>query len=410
MTYSLTYRRVLNRMGYYNYQRGLIYHHLDEEGSWNSHLGNCRAFILKAMELRKPSKVTVLGSGWLLDLPLKEMAETGAEICLVDIVHPPEVKEQVAGLGKVTLIEDDVSGGLISEVWEKARRKFFKKRLGTPDSIDVSEYLPKSDPGMVISLNILTQLENLPLEFLKKRSGGDDEAFLRFRQRVQEKHIGFLKKHLSVLITDIAEIISESSGRVSEIPSVVTDLPQAKLRDEWTWLLDPYELRNDIVPMQEAVKELSAKLEWRQKFTARGLGKPLDDNDIRSLREWIDALNSLANHASNNPGYCFPSIAAGEPVLEAVALGHPLLSGETRVCNDFSVSGKGRVFIITGANIAGKSTFLRTVAVNMILGMTGAPVCARKMILTPVKLFTSMRTVDSLSQNESYSITSCATA
>ncbi|HAX94130.1 MAG TPA: hypothetical protein DCY25_09355, partial [Bacteroidales bacterium] len=108
MTYSLTYRRVLNRMGYYNYQRGLIYHHLDEEGSWNSHLGNCRAFILKAMELRKPSKVTVLGSGWLLDLPLKEMAETGAEICLVDIVHPPEVKEQVAGLGKVTLIEDDV--------------------------------------------------------------------------------------------------------------------------------------------------------------------------------------------------------------------------------------------------------------------------------------------------------------
>ena len=176
------------------------------------------------------------------------------------------------------------------------------------------------------------------------------------------------------------------------------------------WLRDPYELRNDIVPMQEAVKELSAKLEWRQKFTARGLGKPLDDNDIRSLREWIDALNSLANHASNNPGYCFPSIAAGEPVLEAVALGHPLLSGETRVCNDFSVSGKGRVFIITGANIAGKSTFLRTVAVNMILGMTGAPVCARKMILTPVKLFTSMRTVDSLSQNESYSITSCATA
>jgi DNA mismatch repair ATPase MutS len=52
--------------------------------------------------------------------------------------------------------------------------------------------------------------------------------------------------------------------------------------------------------------------------------------------------------------------------------------------------------------MAGKSTFLRTVAVNMILGMTGAPVCAREMILTPVKLFTSMRTVDSLSQNESY--------
>ena len=235
MTYNLSYRRVLSRMGYYNYQRGLIYHHLDEEGSWNSHLGSCRAFILKAVELRKPSKVTVLGSGWLLDLPLKEIIETGAEISLVDIVHPPEVREQVSGLGKVTLIEDDVSGGLISEVWEKARRKFFIKRLGTPDSIVVREYKPGSDPGMVISLNILTQLENLPLEFLKKRSGGDEDAFMRFRQRVQEKHIGFLKKHLSVLITDVSEIITESSGRVSEIPSVVTDLPQAELTEEWTW-------------------------------------------------------------------------------------------------------------------------------------------------------------------------------
>lgn len=235
MTYNLSYRRVLNRMGYYNYQRGLIYHHLDEEGSWNSHLGNCRAFIMKAMELRKPAKVTVLGSGWLLDLPLREMAETGVHICLVDIVHPPEVKEQVARLEKVTLIEDDVSGGLISEVWEKARRRFLINRLRTPDTIDVREYMPGFDPGMVISLNILTQLENLPLVFLKRRSGGDEEAFMRFRRRVQEKHIGFLKKHPSVLITDISEVITESSGRINEIPSVVVDLPEAQQTDEWTW-------------------------------------------------------------------------------------------------------------------------------------------------------------------------------
>lgn len=190
---------------------------------------------MKAMEFLKPAKVTVLGSGWLLDLPLREMAETGVHICLVDIVHPPEVKEQVARLEKVTLIEDDVSGGLISEVWEKARRRFLINRLRTPDSIDVREYMPGFDPGMVISLNILTQLENLPLVFLKRRSGGDEEAFMRFRRRVQEKHIGFLKKHPSVLITDISEVITESSGRINEIPSVVVDLPEAQQTDEWTW-------------------------------------------------------------------------------------------------------------------------------------------------------------------------------
>jgi len=116
----------------------------------------------------------------------------------------------------------------------------------------------------------------------------------------------------------------------------------------------------------------------------------------------IDGLNSLANYAYNNPDYSFPQTLNGEPVLDAYRMGHPLLKRETRISNDFSVQRRGQVFIITGANMAGKSTFLRTVAVNMVLGMIGAPVCAGEMKLSPVKLFTSMRTTDSLSQNESY--------
>lgn len=235
MTYDLSYLRVLHRMGYYNYQRGLIYHHLDEEGSWNNHLANCRTFIMRAVKSRHSDRVTVLGSGWLLDLPLKEIIDTGAEVYLVDIVHPPEVREQVSQLSKVTLIGDDVSGGLIREVWDKARRKFFFNRLKSPDEISMSEYQPQFDPGMVISLNILTQLENLPLEFLKKRSGGDGEAWIRFRRRVQENHLSFLKKHRSVLLTDISEIITESSGSVSTVPSVLADLPEAEQAEEWTW-------------------------------------------------------------------------------------------------------------------------------------------------------------------------------
>ena len=116
----------------------------------------------------------------------------------------------------------------------------------------------------------------------------------------------------------------------------------------------------------------------------------------------IDGFNSLANFAFNNTGYSFPLTATGGPLLEAEAMGHPLLAMGTRICNNFSVMQIGQVFIITGANMAGKSTFLRTVGVNMLLGMIGAPVCAVRMKMTPVKLFTSMRTVDSLSHNESY--------
>jgi hypothetical protein len=116
----------------------------------------------------------------------------------------------------------------------------------------------------------------------------------------------------------------------------------------------------------------------------------------------VDGLNSLANYAYNNPDHSFPQAVNDGTVLEASGMGHPLLKEELRINNDFSVRKKGQVIIITGANMAGKSTFLRTVAVNMVLAMAGAPVCAAAMKFFPMKLFTSMRTTDSLSHNESY--------
>ncbi|MCU0361847.1 MAG: hypothetical protein MUE32_00695 [Bacteroidales bacterium] len=114
-----------------------------------------------------------------------------------------------------------------------------------------------------------------------------------------------------------------------------------------------------------------------------------------------DAYISLGNFAFNNPSYRYPGIQEGGALIEASGMGHPLIPEERRVCNDFYL-GRGQVCIITGANMAGKSTFLRTVAVNHVLAMTGAPVCAAAMRVNPVRLFTGMRTSDSLSHNESY--------
>ncbi|MDP4222178.1 MAG: hypothetical protein Q8868_02600 [Bacteroidota bacterium] len=116
----------------------------------------------------------------------------------------------------------------------------------------------------------------------------------------------------------------------------------------------------------------------------------------------IDAFNSLAGYAWNNPENTYPLINEGKPVLDAIKLGHPLLDRKTRVDNNFTIDHSGLVVIITGANMAGKSTFLRTVSVNLVLAMIGAPVCAERMSFTPIRLFTSMRTTDSLSRNESY--------
>src|SRR5450759_4375935 len=105
MKHPETYRRMLYKMGYYDYQQGLIYRHLNQKGGWDKHLEHCRSFIMKALEIYKPVKVTVLGSGWLLELPLKEMIDLTEEVVLVDIIHPPEVISQAGSMKKVTLNE-----------------------------------------------------------------------------------------------------------------------------------------------------------------------------------------------------------------------------------------------------------------------------------------------------------------
>lgn len=120
-----------------------------------------------------------------------------------------------------------------------------------------------------------------------------------------------------------------------------------------------------------------------------------------SVIEVLDAYNSLGNFAFNHPAYIFPKLNHDSQVTEATQLAHPLLDPKKRVANDFSI-GKEQFFIITGANMAGKSTFLRTVSLQILMSNVGLPVCAASCTYSPIKLITSMRTTDSLSDDESY--------
>jgi hypothetical protein len=233
-----SYRRILYKLGYYNYQHGFIVRHFNQDEGWNSHLEKCRSFILRAIEIHKPEKVTVLGSGWLLELPLTEMLEIVKEVCLIDIIHPPDVVRQVKGIKGVELISEDISGGLIDEIWRHTSRLPFFSKLKSLSGITIPEYKPARDPGMVISLNLLTQLEALPVEQLLKRSAADEEAISRFRKEIQEKHIGFLKRNKSVLITDVKEIFTGRSGIVTEKQTALANLPEGRYREEWTWDFD----------------------------------------------------------------------------------------------------------------------------------------------------------------------------
>ena len=116
----------------------------------------------------------------------------------------------------------------------------------------------------------------------------------------------------------------------------------------------------------------------------------------------FDAMSSLANFAYNYPDYVYPKQIDEEFEFSAENLGHPLIAEANRVVNTIEIKGWNQFAIITGANMSGKSTFLRTIGVNYILAMAGASVCASKLSFYPIQIHSSIRTSDSLTRNESY--------
>ena len=138
---------------------------------------------------------------------------------------------------------------------------------------------------------------------------------------------------------------------------------------------------------------LKALLKWKENYS-------------EELEKWIaiigefEALNSLANLAYNNPDFVFPEINS-EYKIEFSDLSHPLLNPATRVGNDTTFYPQS-FMILTGSNMSGKSTFLRSLGINMVLGGIGSVVCASKANIHPLPVLVSMRLSDSLADSESY--------
>ena len=115
----------------------------------------------------------------------------------------------------------------------------------------------------------------------------------------------------------------------------------------------------------------------------------------------LDAYITLGTYAFNHPDHTYPNLVQSDTVLKAKEVGHPLVDPKKNVLNDFEI-GKGRFCIVTGANMAGKSTFLRAVGLQIVMANMGMPVKGTDVRYTPVRLLTSMRSSDSLADETSY--------
>lgn len=140
---------------------------------------------------------------------------------------------------------------------------------------------------------------------------------------------------------------------------------------------------------------MAALEKWKQH------NRPHLDNWLNAVGE-IEVLNSFATFAFNHQDYIFPTIGEGEPMIRAADLGHPLIPPTTQIANHITIGASDRVLLITGSNMSGKSTFLRTVGLNLLLAQCGMPVCATRFECTPMRILSSIRINDSLQENTSY--------
>jgi ABC-type multidrug transport system fused ATPase/permease subunit len=235
--------------------------------------------------------------------------------------------------------------------------------------------------GLFITGRFLKKTNNLYSETDKVR-----ETFKQYHQLLKEIE---KEEFTSKIIKEKQEVVNSEDKKASVIFK------------EFSKILDAFDQRNNII-----ISVLGNGLFLSEIYNACKVEKWIIGYK-HTVQKWFevvaffDAQNSLANFQFNHPSFAFPKILDQKEIIKAINLGHPLLKADKRIDNNFTVDDE-QFFIITGANMAGKSTFLRTVSLSIVMANCGLPVCADRFEYSPIKLITSMRTSDSLADDESY--------
>jgi len=216
------------------------------------------------------------------------------------------------------------------------------------------------------------------------------------------RFVKLFKKYSGILLLIEQEDFASDLLRDEQDILIHKELMASKIVKRLSGILWGIESRNNLI----MALLLNAFVIWDIRYMVnleiwrRDFGEAFED--WLNVIARIEVLNSLANFTHNREDLVFPEISKDDLQLEMLEGGHPFIDPSVRVDNSLSFSAKGQIKIITGANMAGKSTLLRTVGINLILALMGAPVCAKKFTFTPVRIRTSVRTNDSLGDNESY--------
>lgn len=214
---------------------------LREEQNWEPHLTNTQQFILHEVNRAKPKTIAILGSGWLLDVPLKQLKEQNVQIKLFDIAHPKKVVNKFKQVDNVYFVNIDLTFGAIDRVFDFAKKPSEFAYGAFLNDIRRCSEQPFSGFDLVISVNTLSQL-HAPLMALFEISGRLGKYnYQELIEALQTLHINSLPRGRSLLITEVDEaLINGKHELVSISPRVFTNVAEFEMVKEWEWLFDTH--------------------------------------------------------------------------------------------------------------------------------------------------------------------------
>ena len=229
---------MFRKMGYFDDQSGIMRRYIREREFWKTHLNHTRQFVKEAMQGKNCETAAVLGSGWLLDVPVEEMSRYFKKLYLFDIRHPEKSVKSIHSLGNVEFRVCDISG-FARPVYEYAKQYRKCKNRPPVSDIQIQNALDLSNFDFVFSCNMLNQLDILLIDYLAQFFELNQEEIMLFRRKVQQHHIHLLPAGRSCIVADYEEITCTSDGvEISRKTSVHHPIAQRTDVKRWTWKFD----------------------------------------------------------------------------------------------------------------------------------------------------------------------------
>jgi hypothetical protein len=236
---SLPSKKVLRKMGLLSDQGGILRRYIDESESWDEHLNNTKQVIKEFIIENRGRSVSIFGSGWMLDIPVRFLAEEMQMVVFYDLRHPRGVLDKYGKYTNFRFMEMDLTGGLLGKAYEICHRTQKPSIKELTEELIPSEFDLPLKTDYFISLNVLTQLDILLIDYLKKHFDLPIEPVQNIRKIIQTYHLKMLTPGHSCLISDVEEIqVNDKNEFVGTIPLIFAELPLNELSKTWIWQFD----------------------------------------------------------------------------------------------------------------------------------------------------------------------------